>query len=214
MLSWSAQWLDGKHLTKGLIDYPGYEKDREDDRALVTDLWGLFNEADILVGQNSDRFDIRKANARFAELGLPPPEPYRTVDTLKIAKKHFAFSSNSLNDLAQRLGVGKKVKTGGFDLWKACYAGDPKAWKLMKKYNRHDVVILSRVYERLRPWASTHPNLGVLSGKSGCPKCGEGVLHKRGFGISGAGRYQRFQCSKCGSWSKGTAQRVTTVSPI
>ena len=44
-----------------LADYPAYNKDRKNDKALVTDLHRLvFSDADVLVGHNIDRFDGRK----------------------------------------------------------------------------------------------------------------------------------------------------------
>jgi DNA polymerase III epsilon subunit-like protein len=81
MLSWSFKWLDGKHITKGLCDYKTFKKDKTNDKELVTELWELFNEADILIAHNGDRFDRRKSNTRFLKHHLTPPQPYQTIDT-------------------------------------------------------------------------------------------------------------------------------------
>lgn len=212
MLSFCAKWLDGKTITRGLIDYPAYVKDKTNDKALVTELWQLFNEADIIIGHNGDKFDVRKSNTRFIEHGLMPPEPYKTIDTLKVAKKYFAFNSNKLDDLGKRLGVGRKIKTGGFELWLACLQGDAKAWQSMKRYNRQDVLLLEQIYLKLRPWITGHPNVSILTQTlDGCPSCGSLKLQRRGFGISKTGKYQRFQCKECGAWSHTRPQQVTII---
>lgn len=182
-------------------------------RELVTELWNLFNQADIIIGHNGDKFDIRKSNTRFIEHGLTPPDPYKTIDTLKAARKYFSFNSNKLDDLGRRLGIGRKIKTGGFELWLGCINGDIKAWNLMKKYNRQDVLLLERVYLKLRPWIDNHPNLSILSDRiDACPTCASTHLQSRGMGITQTGSYRRFQCTNCGAWSRGPAKKVTNVA--
>src|SRR3990167_5530930 len=108
MMSWSAEWLDGKTTTKTLPDYPLYKYEKFDDKDLVEELWHLFNEADIIIGHNGDKFDIKKTRARMIFHGFPPPSPNETVDTLKVARRNFAFTSNKLEDLAIALGVGTR----------------------------------------------------------------------------------------------------------
>lgn len=202
LLSWSAKWLEGKIVTKGLDDYQGYKSGSRDDKALVKDLHDLFNQADVLIAHNGDQFDIRKANERFLHYGFPPPEPYKTIDTKKVAKKYFYFNSNSLNELGKHLGLGEKVKHPGFQLWLDCKAGLPTAWKLMKKYNKQDVILLEKIYLKLRAWDKSHPNLSSLAEKAVCPKCASSHLQSRGFAITRAGKYRQFQCTNCGSWGR------------
>lgn len=195
ILSWSVKYLGGKQITRGLCDYPTFKKDKTDDRELVTDLWKIFNEADILIAHNGDRFDRRKSNTRFIKHNLAPPEPYKTVDTLKVARRNFAFNSNRLDDLGASLGVGRKTKHPGIDMWLGCMTGDPASWSLMKKYNKQDVILLEKIYLKLLPWIDNHPYLGT-----DC-NCSSPQLQKRGFGLNKRGPYQRLQCVNCKAWS-------------
>jgi hypothetical protein len=214
ILSFSAKWLGRSEvMTRALPDYPGYEKDKENDLLLLKDLWELMSEADVIVGHNSDAFDNKKVNTRFIELGFSPPEPYRTVDTRKIAKKHFAFNSNKLDDLGRRLGVGRKIKTGGFELWRGCLDGDEKSWAKMKKYNRQDVLLLEKVYLKLRPWGG-HPNIAALAEADVCGRCGSDHLNKRGRGVTLKGVYQIWRCMKCGGSVKGPVGKTTELSVL
>ncbi len=205
ILCFAYKWLGEKKIhTKGLCDYKGYGKHKNDDSHLVKDLWRLFDEADIIIAHNGDAFDIKKARARFITQGLPPNSPFKSIDTLKIARKEFKFDSNKLNDLGKYLRVGRKIPHTGFKLWLDCMGGDAKAWKLMKRYNARDVELLEHVYEKLKPWASAHPNLAAYTNTHSCPKCQSGNLQRRGSAISGQRRYQRLQCQDCASWAKGS----------
>ena len=205
MLSFSYKYFgDKKIYTRCLADYPGYKAGSENDEKLVSDLWKVFDEADILIGHNADKFDIKKTNTRFISHGMPPPSPYKTVDTLKIARKAFKFDSNKLDELGRYLGLGRKLAHTGFHLWLGCMHGDSKSWKVMKQYNEQDVVLLEKVYLLMRPWASTHPN--VNKGEAACPKCGSVNVQKRGFSYTLLRQKQRYQCLSCRGWYEGSAK--------
>jgi DNA polymerase elongation subunit (family B) len=210
LLSFSYKWLGLKHIhTHALPDYASYKKDKDDDKELVQDLWNLLNEADIVIAHNGDAFDIKKSNARFIFHGMKPPMPYKTIDTLKVARRHFKFDSNKLNSLGKYLGVGEKLPHTGAHLWFGCMAGDKKAWAMMRKYNEQDINLLERVYLQLRPWMTNHPNVNIYDQVAGaCPSC-SGKVEKRGFGYTQLGAYQRYKCLRpsCGAWSKGITIR-------
>ncbi len=170
------------------------------DRSLTKAAWEILNQSDAIIGHNLNRFDNRKLKAKFIEHGLAPPKPYKTIDTLVIARQQFAFNSNSLNDLAFTLKLGRKVKTGGFELWLSCMNGDPAAWKLMRRYNCHDVDLLSLVYDRLRAWHQNHPDLARMGDARGCPVCKSGNIQRRGYQVMKTRKAARFQCQDCGAW--------------
>jgi hypothetical protein len=210
MLSFAYKWLGDKKINVvSLPQFPTYNTDKKNDCALVKRLWEIFNEAEIIIAHNGDKFDIRKTMAKFIEHGLTPPAPYKTVDTLKVARKYFKFDSNRLDYLGEYLGIGRKIKTGGFDLWDGCMNGDKKAWKLMEKYNMVDVDLLEKVYYRLRPYIKNHPNLNLLQETLyNCPICGSKNTQKRGFSYSRTHKYQRFQCLDCFGWSQSPLNGV------
>ena len=205
ILSFGYKWADEKKVhVLGLDDYPSYKRDQENDKSLMKDLWALLNEADVVIAHNGDKFDLPKVNTRFLTHKLNPPSPYKTVDTLKIARAVFQFDSNKLDDLGRYLGIGRKLPHTGFHLWKGCMSGDKESWALMKKYNGHDVELLEELYYILRSWHKTHPNVNL--GQNGvCPKCGSRDIQKRGFSYTLLRRKQRFQCKMCAGWFEGPA---------
>lgn len=204
MLSFAWQWQgESKVHCKALCDYPSYQKNKTDDSNLVKDLWKLFDEADVLIAHNGDRFDRRKSNSRFLGCDLPPPSPYRTIDTLKASRRQFMQGSNSLASLGEFLKLGGKIPTTGWHLWRACIDGDPKAWEKLKRYNKRDVTLLKSVYERLLPWIPNHPDLRAISLKTGCPSCQSKRVQCRGFNYSQTQKTQKMQCLDCRRWFLG-----------
>lgn len=205
IVCYSAKFIGGKQITRALPDYGGNE------RKFIQSLWDLVDEADILVAHNGRAFDFGRMNAQFIKHGLNPPSPSQKIDTKKTAKRVFGFDSNSLDNLCQLLGLGEKMETGGYELWKRCMADDPKAWAKMKKYNAHDVVLLEKLYMALRAWMPDHPNLSLFTGGA-CPKCGSDHIQSRGTRegkdrgeyYSATRVYHRYQCMDCGGWLKST----------
>src|SRR6478736_5558524 len=94
---WSILAACVKPLGKApLYNDTALKADVRDDKELLEWLWEWLDNTDIIVTQNGARFDLPKVNARMAMHGMKPYSPVRVVDTLKAAKKHFAFSSNKL----------------------------------------------------------------------------------------------------------------------
>lgn len=173
------------------------------DKQLCKKLHKVLSQADIVVAHNGDSFDNKKARARMLHHGLPPVKPYKQIDTKKIAKRRFAMNSNSLDAIGKFLGVGRKEKTGGYDLWADCMAGKASAWRKMAAYNKQDVALLERVYLKLRPHDNMHPNVATIAQKpDACPRCGtEGKMHSRGFTFSRVAKFAKYQCQACSGWA-------------
>lgn len=201
LMSYAAKWLDSDDVM--------YNENRHgDDKGLVEDLIKLFDEADVVVAHNADKFDIPTVNARAVLHKIKPPSPYKTVDTLKVAKANFRFERNTLQYVAHHLGVAEKEEHAnfpGFELWLQCLKQNDEAWQEMQEYNIQDVLTLQEVYLRLRPWMRNPPNHGVHSDVPVCPACGSKRLHKRGTYSTNLSTFQRYKCLEddCGKWSRG-----------
>ncbi len=144
ILSYCAKWKGSDDVI--YEDLQGSD-DFEDDSKLLGNLWKLLNEADIVVGQNSKRFDVKKINARLVLNGYPKPSTFRQIDTLNIAKAQFGFTSNKLQYMTDQLCTRhKKLEHGkfaGHHLWAECMKNNPEAWAEMKLYNINDVLFFT-----------------------------------------------------------------------
>lgn len=199
LMSYAAKWL-------GSDDVMYNENRHGDDKGLVQDLISLFDQADVVIAHNADKFDVPTVNARAVYHKIPPPSPYKTIDTLKVAKSQFRMERNTLQFLSYYLGVEEKEeheRFPGFELWLQCLKQNDEAWAEMRVYNIQDVLTLEQVYLRLRPWMRNPPNHGVHSDVPVCPACGGTHLHKRGTYSTNVSTFQRYNCLDCGKWSRG-----------
>lgn len=196
----------GEKTTKvvSLRDFKNYKKDKHNDKELTDFMWKLLDDAKIVVAHNGNSFDYKWIYGRFAVHNITPPSPCQLIDTLLIARSKFRFNSNRLKDLGKYFNIGSKVETGGIGLWYGCCElDDSKSWTLMEKYNKQDVVLLEKVYERLLPYITNHPNIGLMNeNERACPNCGSKSVEKRGFNHTRVNTYQRWKCNSCGSWHR------------
>ena len=185
------------------IHFERKSRQKANDRKLTETIWNLLDEADIVVAQNGDRFDQPKAWAKFIQYGLGPPSHYQEIDTLKMARKH-GFTSKSLDSLAKRLGIGKKLPHQGKNTWLGCINEDAESWRIMEEYNKHDVWLLNEVWGVLAPYNDVKPNMQQWTGTNTCinPRCGSGNIQQRGVYRTHANVYKRYQCNDCGKYGK------------
>lgn len=209
ILCWSAKWLNSNEVIGERVT--GKEARKNDDSRIMKILWKLFNEADIIIGHNGDDFDVPKVRTRFILNGLPPTSPFRTIDTVKIARKQFSFTHNKLDYLAKIFGFNRKLKTD-FDLWIKCVQGDDKSLQYMLDYNKLDVLILEEVYLKLRPWIKSHPNLNMYQSEIGCSTCGSLNTTFKGYYTTQVNKYKSFLCNDCGAYSRATAKSRISVA--
>lgn len=198
ILSWAAKWQGKK-----TVMYQDVQNQSE--REMLEGIWKLLDEADIIVTQNGKSFDAKKLNARFIAHKFTPPSSYQHIDTLRLAKKHFAFTSNKLEYMTEKFNVKykklKHKKFPGFELWDECLKGNKAAWKEMKKYNQYDVLALEELYNTLIAW-EPNKNLLAFYGDLVC-SCGSKKFSKWGFRYTTKGRYQRLKCNGCGAEHRG-----------
>jgi DNA polymerase III epsilon subunit-like protein len=204
MLCWAAKWLNDSETFSERVT--AEEALNRDEESILRGLWDLIDDADILVGHNILKFDLHRINGAFIMYQLPPPSPYQTIDTLRIARKQFGFASNKMDFLNSRLEITGKIETN-FDLWKRCLKGGEEATvalEEMETYCRHDVTCSEELYVELRPWMNSHPNMGLYKGslKSVCPACGGLNVVENGYYYTPAGKYQSYKCQDCGAVSR------------
>lgn len=205
ILSYAAKWLHEKEI---FYQDVRNQKDINNDKSILKGIWKLIDEADVIITQNGKKFDIKKLNARFIINGINPPSSFKHIDTKQIASKHFAFTSNKLEYMAEKLKLKQKKskhkKFPGFELWRQCLANNIEAWKEMEHYNKQDVLTLEELYLKLRGWDNGGVNFNVYQDEDNlsCGSCGSIKMQKKGFAVTKTGKYQRYICLNCGSNSK------------
>lgn len=199
MICFCAKWLNEKET----IFRSEWEHGTEE---MVRTAHRLVSEADAVVTYNGDKFDIPKLMGEFLLAGLQPPPPPTSIDVYKAIKK-LGFFSNKLAFIGPALQIGQKVKHEGFRLWKDTLDGVEKAQAKMQKYCIQDVILLEKVYRKIKPWIRNHPTMPGAA-PSSCGSCNSTKLQSRGYRRTKAFRIQRLQCVTCGSWQDGKREKA------
>jgi uncharacterized protein YprB with RNaseH-like and TPR domain len=196
MICFSAQWRGARSV----MFHSEFHDGRE---AMIDRVWSLLDEADTVVTWNGDRFDLPHIRRELLLEGRTPPSPARSIDLMKEVRRVFRFTSNKLQHVSTQLGLPGKVGHSGHSLWTRCLEGDERAWAEMRRYAKQDTALLWQIYDVVLPWIDA-PHFGLYTGEDEvCPKCGADELIRRGYQYTKLGKYQRFVCDSCGSWSRG-----------
>ena len=177
----------------------------QNDRGVVDIFYNVLKHADIIIGHNMKAFDYKKFNSKIVEYGYAPLvfAPNQIIDTLTLSRKYFNFTSNSLAYVAKKLGVDAKDESPD---WNKVLSGDDDEIRYMRRYNKQDVIVNEMVYNKIRGWHSTHPNLNVINpikdieGNQvlACPTCQSTRTSKQGTQLRANGRKQSYSCKDCG----------------
>ncbi len=200
ILCFAAKYLDTNHIEL----YSDWEHGQI---GMLRAAAHLIEEADAVVTYNGDGFDLKWFQAEFFAKGIPMPPPVTSIDLYKTVRNKMRFLSNKLDYVANYIGIGKKVKHEGFDLWRKVIDGDRKAQARMERYCRGDVRLTEKLYKRLRPYIVNHPHMGMTKSQD-CGACGSSRVQSRGYRRTRAMRVQRLHCQNCGSWQDGSRQKV------
>lgn len=205
VLSWAAKWLGKDEV---FYEDNRYSTNLENDEELLKGIWELLNESDIIITQNGTKFDIKKLNARFIINGFEPPSSFKHIDTLKIAKSIFGFTSNKLEYMTDKLCENHKklkhAKFAGYELWRECLKGNQEAWEEMEAYNKMDIISMEELYYKLRPWDKKHPNFNLYREDTDIVcRCGSTHFIEDGYAYTSVSKFQRYRCVDCGAESRG-----------
>lgn len=176
--------------------------DKQDDKQMLKDFIKVLGQADEIVGHNGDRFDIKEIRTRAIQQGVLMFPKYRTLDTLKKARKYFNFHSNKLDYLGEVLNVGRKLDHEGFKMWVDIVENKSKSQlNKMIDYCKQDVVLLEDVFHVLSPYIDHNTNFAVTNGgladKWKCPECASENVQFHHMDTTAMGYIKRYMKCKC-----------------
>lgn len=207
MIAFSAKWY-GKKGTKFFSEY------HHSRGEVLEEMHNLLDEADVVAGWNSKRFDVKWVNSEFMVEGMKPPSPYKQLDLMQEVKRNSRYLSHKLDYISDRLLGERKLAYSMAQMWRIVDSPDTdeetrkREWNRMKRYAVRDTNLLEPLLDELLPWIKMpHP---VRHGDDLCRNCGSESLEKRGFAATYNGSYQRYRCKDCGSWSRGLTRIPAT----
>lgn len=221
IIGFGAKWR-GQKSVRWQGEYDPDTGDLTRQRQMLEAAHALYDEADVIVTYNGDKFDNKHFNGEWVSAGLTPPSPSLSLDLFKVVRQNFKFPSNKLQYVSERLlGVGK-VKHQGHGLWRECLDDDVdpdvrrRAWSTMARYCRRDVALLEPLHDRLEPWLPKGINFALLAGPSdalGCQKCGSEDLESRGTAYTATRAYPQYRCRDCGGWTRDPRSSWSLARP-
>jgi hypothetical protein len=139
---------------------------------------------------------------------LPPCKPYRIIDTLQMAKKHYRFERNTLDWVAKSLGCSRKLEHNdfpGMTIWIEMLHGNEAAWRANEDYNKTDVIVTEEIYKKMRNFSKPHQSVTVQAQSSSkcCVTCGSKDIVEDGYFYTNLSKFQQYHCNSCGSYSRG-----------
>lgn len=176
-----------------------WRKNVNDDYSVVKAAYDVLKDADCIVTHNGKRFDWKHLQTRLIANNLPTLPKIPHIDTCSEAKKHLLSFNNRLNTLADLMADEKKMEHEGWELWTKVLNKNHAAMIKMEKYCQQDVIVLEKIFKRLRPLMSGLPNYNAFLdplGKS-CPNCGSHTLIKDGTKTRTNGIFQAYMCKDC-----------------
>lgn len=223
ILSHAWQWYDSENPNESVqaVRISSEDAKIENDYDVVLKAWHLLDNADVVIGHNVDRFDIKMINARFLKYGFQPPSPYKTIDTYKMAKK-FGLTFKSLKYLCEYLSLPvQKLGHSGLKLWISATLGDDKSLDDMVTYNKGDIPTLRMVYECLRVYGGS-TNIGNMQREKNkdlyaellndtdvirCPHCTSErveILSSK-YHYTNVSCFIAYRCNSCGGVSRSNS---------
>lgn len=207
--AWKWYGTDEVYSVSLLGSLKRFKKNVYDDYHVVRTLHGVLSQADVIVAQNGDKFDIKWYNTQALKHGLSPIPTIPTIDTYKVLKKHFRFRSNRLDYVCKTLGLGNKLETD-ISIWmtiiddRISYTEKADALAYLVKYCKQDIRLLEGLFDIMTPYISNMPAL--ISGDTSILRCinvtcNSANLRQKGYRTTRAGtQYKRYQCNDCGKW--------------
>jgi DNA polymerase elongation subunit (family B) len=180
---------------------------KQSDKKMLERFVDVLNVADEIVGHNIDKFDLAFIRTRCLVNRVDIYPSYKTLDTLKIARRNFALQSNKLDYIAQLLGLGGKIKTE-YSWWREILIDKNKdAMAKMVKYCKKDVKLLEDVFRELIRHTEPKMHYGVIFGqdRGSCPECGstELTVSMRRTTATGLKKIQ-YKCQTCNRYHSKT----------
>lgn len=194
-------WNDGKKA-KALV----WDHETKDCSKIVAEFDELVKQADITIGKNSDRFDVKHINTQRMLHNLQPfPEWSDTKDDLeKQMRKYFALPSQSLDYISAQLGYGGKIRMefqDWIDIMEDTKGRGKKALKKMVKYGLKDIVDTRAVWSRLEKYFKPRFNMATHLGDVVCVHCGSKNIYESYVRVAGKSKYQIYRCKDHGGYA-------------
>jgi DNA polymerase elongation subunit (family B) len=203
ILSAQWSWNNEKEVHGALANIK-----KRDDSNVVKKITEVIEKADVVVGHNLRKFDLRWIAGRALLLGLKPTRSkfVRHIDTMILAKQALYLNSYKMDYICKKLDIKGKTKTS-FSDWMAILNVDKnpdlakQRAEYLLKYGKNDIIMNRKMLIKLLPHVKLTKKLEMmLYGKAvNCTECQSFKVHSNAIRVLKSGAANaRFRCADCG----------------
>lgn len=192
-----------------------WDQKKKDCRKLIEEFDKLVQKADVTIGKNSARFDVKHINTQRWLHKLPPFPDWTDCsnDVEQQMRKYFTLPSMSLDYISEHLGLGGKNDMEMQD-WIDIMTGNSHdssvALDKMCNYCAKDVEDTRAVYDSIKDYIKPKFNMATYLQDDVCTNCGSSNIIKNGTRTLGKTRYQRYHCNAHGGYAGRRPVSLTT----
>lgn len=153
MLSWSLKLREGEVLNDWITRDEAIEREKQDQR-IVQSLMDALDQVDMVVTYYGTGFDIPFIRSRALYWGIEDCLGHgdkHHLDLYYVARNKLKLHSNRLAVVTEFLGIEGKTKLPP-ETWNQARLGYADAMEYVVEHNDEDVLILERVYDRLKDY--------------------------------------------------------------
>ena len=153
MLTWCIKTEGKRELLSDCIDIKDIHNPKVEDRKIIQSLVDILNSHRYGViatyyGTNFDNKFVR-SRAMYHNIKFPVYGELQHLDLYYSVRSKMRLGSNRLESVCDFLGIAGKTKLV-WSYWRRAMQGDEKALNYIYDHNKHDVIILERVFHRLK----------------------------------------------------------------
>ena len=156
------EYGSGKITTIRADEFPTWQKEKSNNRAVVEGIVKELDKYDILIAHNGQYFDKRWLNTSCIEYGLYPIcRLKKFIDPVLLSRKHLRMGRNSLAALLDHFDIPVKKTPVELKLWtKAALDSNAACMQKIVTHCLHDVRSLEMFYDKVRPLIDKIDNRG------------------------------------------------------
>lgn len=133
-------------------EFPSWETQKTDNKAVVVAIMQALEEFDILVAHNGQFFDKAMLNSYCLKYGMKPTlRGVKFIDPYWLAKRHMRLHSNSQHSVIKFLGVKTQKTHVDFSHWtRAGLDGNRESMDYIVDHCVRDIYSMEEVYDYVR----------------------------------------------------------------
>ena len=182
----------------------GWGYNEQNTKKVVEQFDKIASQADIVIGKNSDKFDIKHINTQRMIARLPGLPVYlnNTDDLEAQIRKYFWFPSYSLDYLSKALLKNKGKIRMGFGAWTDIVSKKSReSYRKMLRYCKNDVKETYKIWKLTVSHFKPKFNMATFRQDICCRNCGSNNIKRNGVRHRGKTVYQMFYCNNHGGYA-------------